>query len=513
MSDQLASIRKAAEDSLLTFIRLVAPHRILGAVHEDIISWWDRQDRKSHQLVLLPRDHMKSALVAYRAAWRITKNPAIRILYVSSTSKLAGKQLKMIKDILSSKIYQRYWPDMLLPDEALREKWTEVEFSVDHPKRTDEGVRDATAMVAGLTTSVTGLHCDICILDDVVVHENAYTDDGREKVRMQYSLLASIEGTEAEEWVVGTRYHPDDLYSSMIEMTEDMIDKAGNIETSESIYEIFERKVEDKGDGTGEYLWPRQQRSDGKWFGFNQQILAKKKGQYLDKTQFYAQYYNDPNKYDASNIDREKFQYYDRSQITQERGRWFVRGKPVNLFSAMDLAYSETRRSDYSVIVVIGVDSDGFVYVLDIDRFQTEKISEMFEHIRTIYQKWGFRKIVIESGTAQKAIVRELKDQYLRPSNLSFSVEDRPHTAREGTKEERISIVLEPRYTNMAIWHYKGGNCQVLEEEILQFRPKHDDVKDALAMAIEVSVVPKDMRRRDRTEGNITFSTRFGGAA
>lgn len=511
MTDQYENIRKAAEDDLQTFIRLVAPHRVLGAVHEDIISWWDREERKSHQLVLMPRDHMKSALVAYRAAWRITKNPAIRILYVSSTSKLAVKQLKMIKDILSSKIYKRYWPNMLLPDEAMREKWTEAEFSVDHPFRSSEGVRDATVLSAGLTTSVTGLHCDIAILDDIVVQENAYTEDGREKARQQYSLLASIEGTEAEEWVVGTRYHPDDLYSSMIEMVEDIIDKDGNVTSSTPVYEVFERKVEDRGDGAGEYLWPRQQREDGKWFGFNQQILARKKAQYLDKNQFYAQYYNDPNKYDASNIDRDKFQYYERSQITQDRGRWYVRGNPVNLFAAMDLAYSESRRSDYSVIVVIGVDAGGNVYVVDIDRFQTEKISEMFEHIRAIYQRWSFRKIVIESGTAQKAIVREIKDQYLRPSNLSLSVEDRPHTAREGTKEERIGIILEPRYANMAIWHYRGGNCQVLEDEILQSRPKHDDVKDALAMAIEVSVIPKDIRQRDKTVGNVTFSNRFGG--
>jgi hypothetical protein len=41
------------------------------------------------------------------------------------------------------------------------------------------------------------------------------------------------------------------------------------------------RSVEENGDGTGEFLWPRQQRRDGKWFGFDAKILAKKRGQYL----------------------------------------------------------------------------------------------------------------------------------------------------------------------------------------------------------------------------------------
>lgn len=506
-------IKKAAESSLLTFIKLVAPHRILGACHEEVISWWDREDAKSHQLLLLPRDHMKSALVAYRVAWYITKNPAIRILYISSTSKLAVKQVKMIKDILTSKIYRRYWPDMLLENEHDREKWTETEFSVDHPIRQQEGIRDPTVLSAGLTTNVAGFHCDVAVLDDVVVNDTAYSDEGREKVRVQYSLLASIEGADAREWVVGTRYHPDDLYASMQEMTEEILDEHGNVISATPVYEVMERKVEDRGDGSGEYLWPRQQRSDGKYFGFNQAILARKKAQYLDKTQFYAQYYNDPNKYDESNISTDRFQYFDRSQVTQDRGRWAVRGNPVNLFAAMDLAYSEDRRADYSCIVVIGVDTNGAIFVLDIDRFKTEKISEMFEHVRAMYIKWGFRKIVIESGSSQKAIVRELKDQYLRPANLSFSIDERAHTSHEGTKEERIGVVLEPRYANMAIWHYKGGNCQTLEEEILQKRPKHDDVKDALAMAIEISVVPRDFKRRMPDLRELSYNTRFGGAA
>lgn len=507
-------IRKLAEDSLLAFIKLVAPQRVLGACHEELIAWWEREDAGNHQLVLMPRDHMKSALMAYRVAHRITKDPSIRVIYMSSTINLAMKQLSFIKEILASKIYRRYWPEMVAENEHDRKKWTETEFSVDHPIRAREGIRDPTCLAAGLSKSLTGLHCDIGVLDDVVVQENAYTEEGREKVKTQYSLFASIEGAEALEWVVGTRYHPDDLYASMQEMEQEIVDKEGVIISRKPVYEVWERKVEDRGDGSGEYLWPRQQRSDGKSFGFNQAILSQKKAKYLDKTQFYAQYYNDPNKYDESNITPDKFQYFDRSQVVNERGRWFVRGNPVNLFAAMDLAYSEDRRADYSAIVVIGIDYTGNIYVIDIDRFKTEKISEMFEHMRDAYIKWGFRKIVVESGSSQKAVVREMKDVYLRPANLALSIEERTHSPHEGTKEERIGIVLEPRYTNMSIWHYRGGNCQVLEEEVLQRKPRHDDIKDALAMAVEIAVAPRDARkRRDfQSEGNVVYAgSRFGG--
>ena len=141
-----------------------------------------RQGAKSHQLILLPRDHQKSRMIAYRTAWEITKKPWLRVLYISSTSGLAEKQLSLIKTILTSPIYRRYWPEMIHKDEGKRERWTISDISVDHPLRKEEGVAEPTIFTGGLTTSLTGFHCDIAVLDDVVVQENAYTQDGPDKI-------------------------------------------------------------------------------------------------------------------------------------------------------------------------------------------------------------------------------------------------------------------------------------------------------------------------------------------
>lgn len=509
---QRDDIARAAEADLETFIKLIAPHRVLGHVHQDLIQWWTREDAKTHQLVLLPRDHMKSALLAYRVAWTITKQPDVRILYISSTANLAEKQLKMIKDILDSKAYRRYWPDMTDEEEGKREKWTQTEIAVDHPKRKDEGIRDPTVFTGGLTTSLTGLHCDIAVMDDVVVQENAYTEEGREKVQQQYSLLASIEGAEALEWVVGTRYHPKDLYSDLIDMEAEIFGEDGELINSEEVYEMFSRQVENQGDGTGEFLWPRQQRSDGKWFGFDQNILSKKRAQYLDKTQFFAQYYNDPNKFENSLISSSDFQYYERNLVVSKYGKVLFKGKPLNVFAACDLAYTVKKRSDSTAIVVIGLDSDGFIYILDIDRFKTERVSEMYDHIRDLHIKWGFRKIRIEMTAAQSVIVKEIRDLYIRPNGLSLSIDEFHPTSRLGAKEERMDSVLQPRYANKSIWHYRGGECQTLEDELRQRHPTHDDCKDALSGAIEISVAPAD-RGRIAREDNVIWNARFGGVS
>lgn len=513
--DVHSQIREAAEADLETFIRLVSPKSVLGAVHQELCRWWTRQRRKSHQLTLLPRDHQKSRMMAFRVAWYITNHPECRILYISATSNLAEKQLKMIKDILTSPIYTRYWPEMVNADEGKREKWTNSEISIDHPKRKEEGIRDPTVFTGGLTTSLTGLHCDVAVLDDVVIYENAYTDEGRSRVRSQYSLLSSIEGSDGEEWAAGTRYHPKDLYGEMLAMEEEIYDKDGEIVDRIPIYEVFERSVEDAGDGTGEFLWPRQQRTDGKWFGFDRQILARKRGQYLDRTQFRAQYYNDPNDTGTNWIGRDKFQYYDKKFLTNESGRWFYRDHKLNIFASVDFSYTTSKRSDYTAIVVIGVDRDNNVYVLDIDRFKTSRISEMFDHILELHVKWDFRKLAAETTAAQKVVVEELKANYIRPHGLYLSIEEKNHSRHEGSKEERMKAVLEPRYANMGIWHYQGGNCQVLEDELVLEHAPHDDVKDALATVITIAVPPTGMLGRDKAKaaGGVTFNSRFGGIA
>lgn len=505
------AIREAAEADLETFIRLVAPKRVLGGVHIDLCQWWTRSIAKSHQLVLLPRDHAKSAMVAYRVAWIITKRPDVRVLYISATSALAEKQLKFIKDILTGPVYKRYWPEMVNDVEGQREKWTNSEIAVDHPLRKIEGVRDPTVFTGGLTTSLTGFHCDIAVLDDTVVMENAYTEEGRGRVRSQYSLLASIEGATSEEWVVGTRYHPKDLYASLLGMVEEIYNNDGEVIREDEIYEVFERQVEDAGDGTGQFLWPLQQRTDGKWFGFDRQILAKKKGQYLDRTQFRAQYYNDPNDPGDMRINRDKFQYYNREDMSNGNGGWWYKDKKLNVFAAVDFAYSTTKRADFTAIVVVGVDKDNIFYVLEVDRFKTESISEYFRHILTLHTKWDFRKLSAEVTAAQAAIVRELKESYIRPYGLALSVVETKPTRHDGSKEERLTAILEPKYDNQAILHYKGGNCQVLEDELISTHPPHDDCMDALANAIEIAVPPSLGRHREMT--NIRTHSRFGGVA
>jgi len=509
-------IRQQAELSLEAFINLIHPQRLLGNIHKELIAWWTREGASDHSLTLLPRDHMKSALIAYRVAWEITKDPTIRVLYISSTSNLAEKQLGFIKEILDSPRYRKYWPEMVNKEESKRAKWTSSEISVDHPLRKLEAVRDPTIFTAGLTTGITGLHCDIAVLDDVVVYENAYTEEGRTKVENQYSLLSSIEGALAKEWAVGTRYHPKDLYSLMLAMTNEIYNDEGEILGTTPIYEVFERQVEDRGDGTGEFLWPVQIRYDGKQFGFNSKILATKRNKYKNKTQFRAQYYNDPNEYGESGILKDYFQYYDKKFLKREGGNWWYKRDKLNVFAAIDFAYKLGKKTDYSCIAVVGVDNQNNYYVLELDRFKDEEISGYFKHIMELYGKWGFRKLRAETTAAQSVIVNDLRINYIKKNGLALTIEDYRPNRYEGAKEERIYATLQPKYANRQMWHYESGNCQILEEELIASNPAHDDCMDALTQVIGICVAPSSMSQSRASlhteQKQFGFgATRFGG--
>ncbi len=516
MPEEAKEIRDTAFNDLWYFAKLVNPGYVYGDIHRKIFKWMENyslfgqgEQQSTNKLIMLPRGHLKSHMVATWAAWIITRHPEITILYLSATAELAEKQLFAIQNILASAVYQRYFPEYINPQEGKREKWSQRKFSIDHEKRRIEGIRDETVSTAGLTTNTTGWHADIIIPDDLVVPENAYTEDGRESVEKKSSQFTSIRNAGGFTMACGTRYHPADIYYVWKEQAYDIYNDEGELISRENVWEIQEYQVETDG----VFIWPKAMRNDKKFFGFDRQVLARIRAEYKDAVQFHAQYYNNPNAPGSNRINRSKFQYYDKRFLRQEGGHWYFKGKRLNVYAAIDFAFSLTKKSDNTAVVVIGMDEDAYIYVLDIDVFKSDKISVYFDHLTQLHSRWEFTKLRAEVTTAQAVIVRDLKDK-MREEGLRLSIDEHRPTRHEGKKEERIASALEHRYDNMAIWHFQGGYTHMLEEELILARPPHDDIKDALASAVEIAIKPKRSRRDTLKVGNIVqFNQRFGGVA
>ena len=518
MPAEAKEVRERAMHDLFFFAKLVNPGYMYGSVHQEIFAWMQDytlfgqgDEATSNKLIMLPRAHLKSHMVATWCAWIITRHPEVTMLYVSATSELAQTQLYAVQNIMGSSSYMRYFPEYINPQEGKREKWSAMKMTVDHVQRKKEGIRDATIATAGLTTNTTGWHADIVVADDLVVPENAYTEDGRESVAKKASQFTSIRNNGGFTMACGTRYHPKDIYDTWKEQAFEDFDDEGNFIGKSAVWTIQEYVVE----RDGIFTWPRAVREDGKAFGFDQRSLARIRAEYVDRVQFHSQYYNDPNDPGSERICREKFQYFNPRKLTREGSRWMYGGKKLNIYAAIDFAFSLSKEADYTAIVVIGIDCDKNIYVLDIDRIKSDKAHVYFKHIAALHSRWGFNKLRAEVTVAQTVIVNSIKD-YLKKEGMSLPIDEFRPGKTEGSKEERIKASLEHRYDNLEVWHCEGGWTQQLEEELVLARPPHDDLKDSLASAVDIAVAPKQSRNRgmeDFFTGGAQTSSRFGGVA
>ena len=358
---KLGEVRERAESDLFYFAQLTNPTRVFGEIHESMFRMLQQEE---DQMFLLPRAHMKSFCIAVYVAWKICRQPDITCIYVSSTEKLALEQVYTIKNIISSDTVMKLWPSLLHPDEGSREQWAARSVKVDHPLRREMGVRDATIQCSSVGSTSTGLHADLIIFDDLVEPNNAYTMEGRKNVSASYSQFASIGNPGCVTKIVGTHYHPADLYSELKKMEYEIFSDEGEVIDHQPMYSVMEYQVED---GAGHFLWPRTQHPRTKrWYGFNEQELAKIRAKYFgagERVQYYAQYYNEPNDPSSNKFDHDNFQYYEKKFIERTENGIFYNDEPLAVFAAMDFAYTDNAHSDFTAIVVIGVDAEGFIYV------------------------------------------------------------------------------------------------------------------------------------------------------
>jgi hypothetical protein len=293
MPTQALEVRERAKEDLFFFARLVNPGYMYGDIHKEIFRWMQdyslfgqNEHLSANKLIMLPRAHLKSHMVATWCAWMITRHPEVTMLYVSATAELAITQLYAIKNILGGSTYQRFFPEYLDPQEGKREKWSSTKISVDHINRVKEGIRDATIATAGLTTNTTGWHADVIVSDDLVVPENAYTIDGRETVSKKTSQFTSIRNAGGFTMACGTRYHPADIYDTWKGQEYQVYNEHDEVIDNLPVWEIKEYAVE----VDGVFIWPRTVRpEDNKVYGFNLPTLSRIKAEYTDRVQYYAQ--------------------------------------------------------------------------------------------------------------------------------------------------------------------------------------------------------------------------------
>jgi len=523
LNKELLLIKEECEKSLWAYAQWTCPDRYFGDVHRDLFDYFQYGESRC-KLALIPRDHQKSFCAAVYVTWLITIKPWIRINYVSYSESLVEAQMNSIEAILYSDQHRELWPDLLNFELDKRKNswvhkktgdWSKKVFEVDHAERKKRMVRDPTVRATTVKSGNTGMHSDVTVFDDLVTDENWDTQAGKDDVLKCYKSFAKINSSGGTFIAVGTKYSEDDLYTSMLNIEYTVKGK------TYKRWGCFERVVEDsyRRTGDGHYLWPKQKMPNGEWYGFDEEELAIKKADALidgDLGLYYGQYYNDPSDESTHVIKQSDFVYLDPKHLEQRGRDWYYEDKKLKLYAAADLAWTDSsslnaKRRDYTSVALVGIDDDGYIYVLALERFQTDKPEVYYQKIVDMYDYWKFKKITIETNSAGK-FVKNAIESMIRVNGGSLEIEGKTHTSHAGKKEERIAQALHSRYRNKSIYHTKGGYTKLLEEELKLAKPPHDDLKDALAIAVAECVAP--LKRRERVAKNniIQATSRFGGS-
>lgn len=171
-------------------------------------------------LILVPRFHLKSALVKINIIQDILKDPNIRIALYSATSGLAETMLKDVKSTIRHPTLMTLFPEVVIPPGKKDIQWEKSTANMMTIRRDEsEGSvpQECQVEAYGVGANIVGRHFDKHYYDDLVVPDYVSTQAQIDKLRDWYSYVQSILSPDGLEKMTGTRYHYSDLYNTVIE--------------------------------------------------------------------------------------------------------------------------------------------------------------------------------------------------------------------------------------------------------------------------------------------------------
>lgn len=435
----------------------------------DVIKWHERIDPAKPdrvlykaKLVLWPRGSFKSQLygVAY-CAWRIAKNPNIRIAYASATSRQAEKFVENIKDIVDSAWYRECFGT------HRGEDWRNGVFT--SALRTATHLKDPTLQAFGVGETQTGAHWDLGLIDDVVDQKNTATPLGIEKTRTWFGELKAQIDPGSHLLILGTLHHFADLYCW--------------IQKDDAIRALFDVSVfawrdppGDPDDGVeGKLFFPNRLTTD----------FVREQKAFLSKRLFACFYNNSPHAGDEQLFLVPYFRVVKDELIPKS-----VWGYIFTDFAFIDAKKQKEEGSDpdRTCFWVVMLDPNRTAYVLDVHvgRWKLSDSARLLCELWNHYCEIGreMKGVCIEVGAHEAAIqsaIEEVRRQtFIRPRIIQV------RGRSQSTKPLRIEGI-EPRFRRGDIYfaesfRQKPKRWRDMISEMTEYPYSgHDDVPDAIA--------------------------------
>lgn len=357
------------------------------------------------------REHYKSTIITFAGTVaEILNDPEITVAMVSLTRPTAKKPLTQIKqEFEENALLKRLFPDVLYADPRKESpKWSE---DLGICVRRKGNPKEQTVEAFGLIDSLpAGPHYDLINYDDAINQDSVTSPEMMRKVVERWELSLSLGKAGGRTRYVGTRYHANDLYATMMKRKSVVprIHAATADGTAQGEPVFFTR---------GE--WERRKRDNGPY------TLA-------------CQYLQNPKEDGAMGFKEEWLRYYGN-------GTHPARSE-MNVYIVVDGAKGLKEKNDYTVLIVFGLGRDGNRYILDAYRGRLN-LGGRVDRLFSMVEKWRPSAVGYEKDSAEADLDRIAEEMKARRWRFNII----PLPTHGVAKVARI-LRLQPDFQNGRIW-------------------------------------------------------------
>ena len=404
------------------------------------------------------REGYKSTIITFgKTIQDILNNPDITIGIFSHTRPIAKGFLDQIKrELESNTMLKDLFPEIFYKEPQKESPSWSLDGGIIVKRKANpkEKTIEAWGLVDGQPTSK---HFSLLIYDDVVTIESVTTPEQIKKVTDAWALSLNLGAKGGVKRYVGTRYHFNDTYKTILER------KAA-----------FVRKHPATDDGT----------MTGKSVFLEAKDLMDKRremGPYI----FSAQMLLDPVADRAMGFKQEWLNYYHQTQ-DDIKNKW-----TLNKYLLVDPASKKKKSSDYTVMAVIGLAMDNNYYLIDAvrDRMNlTERTNKVFEFVRKHNpMNVGYEEYGLQSDIEHIKFVMEQEHYRFKITPLGGKL----------SKEDRIRRLV-PVFEQARFWlpgQLLFRDCEktprdftkeFVDDEFLAFPVStHDDMLDCVSRIVD----------------------------
>jgi predicted phage terminase large subunit-like protein len=406
-------------------------------------------------LDLWSREHWKSSILTFgKTIQDILEDPNVTIGIFSHTRPIAKAFLRQImRELETNKALHAAFPDVLWGEDVrAAQKWSEDDgIIVKRSANPNEATVEAWGLVDGQPTSK---HFKKLKYDDVVVAGSVTTPEMIAKTMLEMERSYNLGTTPGSKCMAGTRWHYNDAHRTVIErgtfIAREYPGRKGGTEEGESI--VWDEET---------HLKKRKEQGP---YTYAAQILLNPKADSLQ------------------GFRREWLCHYRKTPGVAR----------MNGYILVDAASSKKRGSDYTAMMVVGLNVDKKRYVLDMVRDRLN-LKERSDRLFSLHRKWLGQGLKIQHVRYERyglmADVQHLEER-MEHENYRFKIVE---VAGVTSKQDRIKRLI-PLFEQAQIWlpetlHITSWEKvpvdlvrAFIEEEYMAFPVGlHEDMLDALA--------------------------------